>query len=58
MLVGMVEGFCGKIGRDYDHRKGVAYNFYSFLKAAAEKSPTGKIVVHVDECDEPEARSA
>ena len=54
-LAGMVEDLCGEIGRDYDHRKGVAYNFNSFLKAAAELSPTKKIVVLVDEYDEPVA---
>ena len=55
-LAGMVEGLCGEIGRDYDHRKGVAYNFNSFLKAAAKLSPKKKIVVLIDEYDEPVAK--
>ena len=55
-LAGLVGSFCDSVGRPYEQDKGVAYNFDSFLKAAAAKSTTGKIVVLIDEYDEPVAK--
>ena len=55
-LSGMVEEMCASVGLAYDKEKGPAYNFDSFLKAAAAKSPTKKIVVLIDEYDEPVAK--
>ena len=55
-LSGMVEDMCASVGRAYDKEKGPAYNFDVFLKAAADKSPTKKIVVLIDEYDEPVAK--
>ena len=37
----------------YDSKVDASVNFNAFLKAAAAKSPTGKIVVLIDEYDEP-----
>ena len=55
-LSGIVEDLCSKIGIGYDREKTAAYNFDVFLRKAAAKSPTGKIVVLVDEYDEPVAK--
>ena len=54
-LAGLVNSFCEKVGQSYEQDKGVAYNFDKFIKAAAAKSPTKKIVVLIDEYDEPVA---
>ncbi len=55
-LAGLVESLCLKIDRKYDKSKGVAFNFEAFIQAAAAKSPTGQIVVLIDEYDEPVAK--
>ena len=45
----------GQVGLEYDDTVDPSANFDSFLKAAAAKSPTKKIVVLIDEYDEPVA---
>ena len=52
----LVEGLCGQIGLGYDAAVDATVNFEEFLKAAAAKSPTKKIVVLIDEYDEPVAK--
>ena len=49
----LVNGLCGAIGVPYNASVDASVNFEAFLKAAAAKSPTGQIVVLIDEYDEP-----
>ena len=55
-LRGLVEKLCTAGGCAYDNGNTIASNFDSFLACAAEKSPTKKIVVLIDEYDEPVAK--
>ncbi len=56
-LTKLVRSLCAEIGCPYcDDGSGPASNFESFLQAAAAKSPTGQIVVLIDEYDEPVAK--
>ncbi len=55
-LRGLVAGLCGQCQLEYDRENTIASNFDRFLHAAAAKSPTGKIVVLIDEYDEPVAK--
>ena len=55
-LQGLVKDICVEAGCEYDSGKTTAGNFDAFLAAAAKKSPTGKIVVLIDEYDEPIAK--
>ena len=55
-LSALVREFCAGIGLGYDSGLGVAANFERFLGVAAAKSPTKKIVVLIDEYDEPVAK--
>ena len=55
-LAGLVKSLCKKIDFAYDSATDAAFNFERFLQAAAAKSPTGKIVVLIDEYDEPVAK--
>jgi hypothetical protein len=55
-LRGLVEKLCSLCGCVYDNSNTIASNFDSFLAYAAAKSPTGKIVVLIDEYDEPVAK--
>ena len=52
-LRGLVKDLCGQCDREYDDDTTVEANFDAFLHAAAAKSPTGQIVVLIDEYDEP-----
>ena len=52
----LVAGLCGQIGMPYNEVADATVNFELFLKAAAKKSPTGQIVVLIDEYDEPVAK--
>ncbi|MBR2839154.1 MAG: AAA family ATPase [Kiritimatiellae bacterium] len=52
----MVSGLCEQVGIGYNASADPSVNFDAFLRAAAAKSPTGKIVVLVDEYDEPVAK--
>ena len=52
-LRGLVADLCRQCQSKYDRENTIASNFDGFLKAAAAKSPTGKIVVLIDEYDEP-----
>ena len=51
----MTAGLMAPFGLEYDDSVDPSSNFDSFLKAAAAKSPTKKIVVLIDEYDEPVA---
>ncbi len=53
---GLVKDLCGQCQCEYKEDNTFASNFDAFLKTAAAKSPTGKIVVLVDEYDEPVAK--
>ena len=55
-LRGLVEKLCAACGCAYDNGNTIASNFDSFLACAAAKSPTKKIVVLIDEYDEPVAK--
>ncbi len=55
-LAKLVQGLCAEIGLKYDGKVDATVNFDVFLNAAAAKSPTGKIVVLIDEYDEPLAK--
>ena len=55
-LRGLAKELCGRIGLQYDDENTIPENFDRFLKKAAEISPTGKIVVLIDEYDEPVAK--
>ena len=52
----LVEGLCKEADIPYEERGPVSGRFEDFLKAAAVKSPTKKIVVLIDEYDEPVAK--
>ncbi|MBQ6010839.1 MAG: AAA family ATPase [Kiritimatiellae bacterium] len=52
----LVEGLCKEAGVPYQDKGPVSGRFEDFLKAVAEKSPTKKIVVLIDEYDEPVAK--
>ena len=51
----LVRDLCDEADVPYDPIADATVNFGEFLKAAAEKSPTKKIVVLIDEYDEPVA---
>ena len=55
-LAKLVSGLCRQIALPYDPAVDATVNFDEFLAAAAEKSPTKKIVVLIDEYDEPVAK--
>ena len=55
-LAKLVEGLCLEVGLKYDGNVEPSVNFDAFLKVASEKSPTGRIVVLIDEYDEPVAK--
>ena len=55
-LAKLVKGLCAQAGVPYDGDGPVSGQFEDFLAAAAAKSPTGKIVVLIDEYDEPVAK--
>ena len=55
-LRGLVKNLCGQCGREYDNDNTTEANFDAFLRAASAKSPTGQIVVLIDEYDEPVAK--
>ena len=48
----LVENLCKEVDSQYDSKVDAAVNFEEFLKAAAAKSPTKKIVILIDEYDE------
>ncbi|MBQ6247017.1 MAG: AAA family ATPase, partial [Kiritimatiellae bacterium] len=52
-LAKLVRGLCEIVKLEYDNKVEASVNFGEFLKVAAEKSPTKKIVVLIDEYDEP-----
>lgn len=54
-LENLVRDLCEEAGVPYKDKVDATVNFGEFLKAAAEKSPTRKIVVLIDEYDEPVA---
>ena len=54
-LRGLVKDLRASVGLEYDNENTIPENFEKFLQVAAEKSPTGKIVVLIDEYDEPVA---
>ena len=51
----LVRGLCAQINLPYDRKVDASVNFEEFIRAAAAKSPTKKIVVLIDEYDEPVA---
>ena len=51
----LVRDLCEEAGVPYDPTVDATVNFGEFLKAAAAKSPTKKVVVLIDEYDEPVA---
>ena len=55
-LRGLVKDLRASVGLEYDKENTIPENFEKFLQTAAEKSPTGKIVVLIDEYDEPVAK--
>ena len=55
-LAKLVKGLCQMAGVEYSGDGAVSGQFDDFLTAAAAKSPTKKIVVLVDEYDEPVAK--
>ena len=55
-LRGLVKDLCAACDLAYDRDRTAPANFDEFLKAAAAKSPTGQIVVLIDEYDEPVAK--
>ena len=55
-LAKLVKGLCAQAGVPYDGTGPVSGQFEDFLKAAIKKSPTGQIVVLIDEYDEPVAK--
>jgi len=52
----LVESLCGEAGVPFPERGTAPGKFSKFIKAAAEKSPTKRIVVLIDEYDEPVAK--
>ena len=55
-LAKLVKGLCAEADVPYDDEGAVSGRFESFLRDAAAKSPTGQIVVLIDEYDEPVAK--
>ena len=55
-LAKLVKELCAQADVPYDGTGPVSRQFEDFLKAAIKKSPTGKIVVLIDEYDEPVAK--
>ena len=55
-LAKLVKSLCDEAGVEYTGEGDISGQFDDFLVAAAKKSPTGKIVVLVDEYDEPVAK--
>ncbi len=55
-LAKLVRGLCEIVKLEYDNKVEASVNFDEFLKAAANLSPTGKIVILIDEYDEPVAK--
>ena len=55
-LAKLVRGLCVQADVPYDGTGPVSGQFEDFLKAAIKNSPTGKIVVLIDEYDEPVAK--
>ena len=55
-LAKLVKGLCAQAGVPYDGTGPVSGQFEDFLKAPIKKSPTGQIVVLIDEYDEPVAK--
>ena len=55
-LAKLVKELCARADVPYDGTGPVSRQFEDFLKAAIKKSPTGKIVVLIDEYDEPVAK--
>ena len=55
-LAKLVKGLCAEAGVPYSAEGAVSGRFDDFLQAAAAKSPTKKIVVLIDEYDEPVAK--
>ena len=55
-LARLVRGLCAEAGVPYNGQGYAPGQFEDFLKAAAAKSPTKKIVVLIDEYDEPVAK--
>ena len=55
-LAKLVKGLCTQAGVPYVGDGAVSGQFDDFLQAAAAKSPTGQIVVLIDEYDEPVAK--
>ena len=55
-LAKLVRGLCAEAGVPYSGQEYAPGQFEDFLKAAAAKSPTKKIVVLIDEYDEPVAK--
>jgi len=55
-LAKLVRGLCAEADVPYPEQGSVPGQFEDFLKAAAAKSPTKKIVVLIDEYDEPVAK--
>ena len=52
----LVSDLCAQVGIAYNESVDASINFDDFLVAAAKKSPTQKIVVLIDEYDEPIAK--
>ena len=55
-LAKLVKELCAQANVPYDGTGPVSGQFEDFLKAAIKKSPTGRIVVLIDEYDEPVAK--
>ena len=55
-LAKLVRGLCAEADIPYPEQESVPGQFEDFLRAAAAKSPTKKIVVLIDEYDEPVAK--
>ena len=55
-LAKLVKSLCEEAGVEYTGEGDISGQFDDFLVAAAKKSPTGKIVVLIDEYDEPIAK--
>ena len=55
-LAKLVRRLCAQAGVPYDETGPVSGQFDDFLQAVIDKSPTGKIVVLIDEYDEPVAK--
>ncbi|MBR0057642.1 MAG: AAA family ATPase [Kiritimatiellae bacterium] len=55
-LRGLVKDLRASVGLEFDNENTIPENFEKFLQVAARESPTGKIVVLIDEYDEPVAK--